>query len=205
MHRRQASNPPLINMLKNRQMSHHIPLKYLGKKSEQSSPRWTIDGLPTFILSGDRDAERLTSSEQQANNMALRSSQNGLYPESRQRVGIVQGAESDGSGEALITHNDLLAVSTDNKLHISTLLEKSLEPINGQFHALNDFLKEVADTANRAYEMAAAQEKSVKTLMASEKSLTERMYIMELKTRALNIKFRGIPELKEMIDNLNAF
>lgn len=66
-------------------------------------------------------------------------------------------------------------------------------------------MNEVANTAGRAYEMAATNEKTIAQLQASEKALKDRLSVLELKSRALNIKFRGLPELPEINTNLTSF
>lgn len=84
-------------------------------------------------------------------------------------------------------------------------MEGSLQTINAQLKALNNSLKAVADTADRAFDMAAAQEKAVKDLASADKAIKDRLMILELKSRALNIKFRGLPESQETNSNILDF
>lgn len=118
---------------------------------------------------------------------------------------MAQFLEAAGTGEALLTWNHLAAVSTDLKQHITCLIESNLENINTQLKTLNDSLKDVVDTANRGFEMATSNEKAVIDIKTSEKALKDRLSILELRSRALNIKFQGVPELDTINKNLSAF
>lgn len=117
----------------------------------------------------------------------------------------VEAAETAGRGEQQITRNDLTAVSTDLKHHITSLLESNMENINSQLKSLSDSMKGVADTANKTYEMAAANIKAVEDIKTSKKSLKDRLSVLELKSRALRLKFRGFPELAQINENLLNF
>lgn len=117
----------------------------------------------------------------------------------------VATAGTAGGGDSLITRNDLVAGSTDLKQHITSLLESNLDGINGQLKALNDSLKEVADTTSKAFDLATSNEKAVADVKQSEKALKDRLSALELKSRALNVKFRGMPESGQINDNLFSF
>lgn len=124
---------------------------------------------------------------------------------SRPGEGVMRSADSANSGDAAVTREDLIAVSNDFKQHISSLLQANLEPIQSQLKTLADSVKEVTNTAGRAYEMAATNEKTIAQLQTSEKALKDRLSVLELKARAMNIKFRGLPELPEINTNLISF
>lgn len=113
-----------------------------------------------------------------------------------------EAAEEDG---ALVTRRDLMTVSSDLKHHISALLEGSLAEIKGQLQTINTSLKETAETAGKAYDLATSTESAVKDIRASEKALRDRVAVLELKARALNLKFRGLPEHPDINNNLQAF
>lgn len=53
--------------------------------------------------------------------------------------------------------------------------------------------------------MTVSNETAVKEVKASEKALKNRVAILELKMRAVNLKFRGLPEHSEINENLMAF
>lgn len=86
-----------------------------------------------------------------------------------------------GDDTVTVTRQDLMAVSSDLKLYISNLVEGSVAMLNGQLQTLNDSLKEVAETAGKAYDMAVSNESAVKEVKASEKALKDRVAALELK------------------------
>lgn len=88
---------------------------------------------------------------------------------------MAQSMEAEGNVDSLVSQNDLIAESNDLKQHITAFLESNLNKLNGHLKTLNESLKEVADTADRAYEMVGTHEKTVKDLETSEKALKDRL------------------------------
>lgn len=160
--------------------------------------------MPAYFPASGSPAGPLAA-EQPAANMAPNRQREADSPAGERRDEMARDSDLAESGDAWITRRDLAAVSTELKQHISTLLEGSLNSITGQLKALNDSLKAVAETADRAFEMAATHEKAVKDLTSNEKTLKDRLTILELKSRALNIKFRGVPESPDINSNLPSF
>lgn len=178
----------------------------MGKQSANKSRHQgqTPGRMPAYFPASGSPAGP-TPPDQPAPNMAPRNAREEESPAAGRRDAMAHGADQEESEDSQITRRDLVAVSTELKHHISSLVEGSLQTINAQLKALNDSLKAVADTADKAFDMAAAQEKAVKDLTSADKAIKDRLTILELKSRALNIKFRGLPESQEINNNLPDF
>lgn len=146
-----------------------------------------------------------TTPDQPASNMAPRVVREEGSPAAEREDSMARETGREECEDSRITRGDLMAVSTELKQHISSLVEGSLQTINAQLKALNDSLKTVADTADRAFDLATAQEKAVKDLASADKAIKDRLTMLELKSRAQNIKFRGLPESPEINGNLLDF
>lgn len=114
------------------------------------------------------------------------------------------GAEA--SNGAQISRANLEVLGENLKLHFTSLLDQKLDqkldskldPITAELKAVKGVIGEIAKTANAAHEMASTLEHRVADTEASEGVLKERLAWLELRPRALNLKVRGIPELKDL-------
>lgn len=193
-------------MRQNAVISQPISINNMGKQNAAKARQngQSMGHLPAFfpttgLLSGSEPTD------QPGPNMAPSLSQGEASPAGGRKTPTERSAGETEDDDVVVTRQDLMTVSADLKLHISTLLEGGLAALNGQLQTLNDSLKEVAETAGKAYDMAVANESTVKEVKVSEKALKDRVTALELKMRAQNIKFRGLPELTEINNNLMTF
>lgn len=124
-------------------------------------------------------------------NMVAEDGPSGPSPVSRSPDTMTCQQRGGDDNETPLTQHYLLAVSNNLKEHFSDLIEKTLEPLKSQLNSLNSSLKVVATMVEKAFKLATAQEKCVADLTAAESSLKERVIALELKARALTLKFRG--------------
>lgn len=93
-------------------------------------------------------------------------------------------------------------IKEDLKRHLTSLIEKKLDPIAEQLSALNSTLVDVASTANAAHEASEKNGGQIQALQTSEKQLKERILWLENRARSLNLKLRGFPESTDFNKNL---
>lgn len=112
----------------------------------------------------------------------------------------------EAANGAQLSRADLEALGNDLKTHFTLLLDQKLDqkldskldPITTELKAVKGAIGEIAKTANAAHEMVSALELRVAETEAAEGVLKERLAWLELRARALNLKVRGIPELKDL-------
>lgn len=102
-----------------------------------------------------------------------------------------------------LTRKDLLALSADLKQHFTLLLDSRLECFSNRLSELTTTVNEVSHTAGEAFDLCKSQGLLITNLQASERLLKERVAWLEGKARAMNLKFRGLPELPDLNSNLS--
>lgn len=96
-----------------------------------------------------------------------------------------------------LTKSDLADIKEDLRQHLTNIIDKKLDPMMAQISALSATLKDVADTADAVYVESEKNGGQIKVLKASERQLKDRIAWLEQRSRALNLKVRGVPESTE--------
>lgn len=102
-----------------------------------------------------------------------------------------------------LTRKDFIALREDLKQHFTPQLDMKLESFSNQLSEITTTIKDVSRMASEAFDLSKAQEQNIKALQTSEGLLRDRVAWLEGKARALNLKFRGLPESSELNSNLS--
>lgn len=121
-------------------------------------------------------------------------------PEKMAAAPVTEVRETDNVG---LTREDLATFRDDLKHHFTSQLDLKLDSFSKQLAELTNTIKDVSHTANEAFDLGKAQEQRIKALQTSEGLLRDRVDWLKGKARALNLKFRGLPELPELNSNLS--
>lgn len=105
--------------------------------------------------------------------------------------------------KGVLTREDLMALSNDLKQHFTASLDAKLESFSTRISELTNTIKDVAHTAGEAFDLGKTHEKHIRDLQTSERLLRDRVAWLEGKARALNLKFRGLPEHPDLKSNLS--
>lgn len=102
-----------------------------------------------------------------------------------------------------LTRGNLLALRDDLKHHFTTLLEEKLDSLSNRLTDMTNTIKDISHTAGEAFDLSKTNETSIRELQTSEKVLKDRVAWLEGKARAMNLKFRGLPEHPDLNSNLS--